>query len=120
MPIKNYVALALACLTKFPSVAFRVPSQHRCFRLHALNRAPVSQSVHDLSTLLAYGFTDKQAFALLRKLPNPGAAQGEARSSQCASNPQQFIQSLEDAGLVKEQVETPHVRLFAPLVPRLS
>jgi len=62
-------------------------------------------SPRDISALLTYGFSDRQAHALLQKLPplSPGSANAPGWLSETA-RAQLLLRDLETAGLTKEQV----------------
>jgi hypothetical protein len=62
----------------------------------------------DISVLLTYGFSDRQAHALLQKLPPlspppPGSGHAPGSLSETA-RAQLLLRDLETAGLTKEQV----------------
>lgn len=75
----------------------------------------MASAPQELNALLAYGFTDRQAHALLRKLKStvpPSSSTDGAASLSAPSRAQQLLQDFEAAGLTTAQVKHPITSVF--------
>jgi len=73
-----------------------------------ITTSKMASAPQELNALLVYGFTDRQAHALLRKLKStspPSSSTNGAASLIAPSRAQQLLQDFEAAGLTTEQVK---------------